>query len=114
MTAPYTVECELELSPSAEGGLREPMPAPTPSLLLVFTVAAEGDDERERQIGAMISVPTALVPGSAPSAQVTFWDDLGRIYATPGAGFRIWYAGRIVGSGRVLAEATDEEGDQPC
>ncbi len=110
---PYAVDCELELSPSAEGGLLEPMPAPTPSLLLIFSVAIENHGQDELQIGAMISGPAALVPGTVTGAQVTFWEDVGRVYATPGTEFRLWYSGRIVGSGRVLSELADETGDPP-
>lgn len=49
----------------------------------------------------MISGPTALVPGTLGKAQLTFWDDIGQIYATPGVAFKLWYAGRTVGFGTV-------------
>jgi hypothetical protein len=106
VSAPYAVHCELELWPSDHNGLNEPMPVPTPSLLLVFTNLDPEETQREVQIGAMISGPPVLVPGTVVEAQLSFWDDIGRIYATPGADFGIWYAGRIVGSGAVVAEIT--------
>lgn len=55
----------------------------------------------------MISGPSALVPGMKGPAQLSFWDDLGRIYATPGSAFRLRYAGRIVGVGTILANEDD-------
>ena len=109
MMAPHTVDCELDLSSSADGGLRRPLPVPTPSLLLMFPNLDPGDSRDDIQIGALINSPAALAPGSLAEARLTFWADLGRIYAVPSAGFRLWYAGRIVGSGRVLKEARDEE-----
>jgi hypothetical protein len=32
---------------------------------------------------------------------LTFWDDIGELYATPGVPFKLSYAGRVVGSGVV-------------
>lgn len=36
--------------------------------------------------------------------QLLFWNDLARIYATPGSEFEVWYA-RTVGRGVVLPES---------
>ncbi len=100
MVSAYTTDCELRLFSSVEGGLRVPMATPTPSLLLVFSDI--GDIQHETQIGAMISGPPSLVPGTMVFAQAMFWDDLGRVLATPGTNFKLWYAGRIVGLGQVI------------
>ncbi|WP_077488763.1 hypothetical protein [Sinomonas mesophila] len=97
----YSVACTLKLSSTPDEGLKVPMPAPTPSLLLVVSHLDPEADQTELQIGAMISGPAALAPGTAVSAQLSFWDDLGRIYATPGTDFKLWYDGRIVGFGTV-------------
>ena len=52
-------------------------------------------------IGAILSGPPALAPGEEFRVTLTFWDDLGRLYATPGETFRLMYAGRDVGAGYV-------------
>ena len=101
MAMPYSVACELTLAATADGGLRAPMPAPTPSLLLVFANLDRESADTEVQIGAMITGPAALVPGTRGKGQLTFWADIGQIYATPGVAFKLWYAGRIVGFGTV-------------
>ncbi|MCA4135649.1 hypothetical protein [Arthrobacter sp. M4] len=49
----------------------------------------------------MISGPNAVIPGTQAKAQLMFWNDIGRIYATPGVAFKLWYDGRIVGFGTV-------------
>ena len=104
MSVPYTVECELRLLPTGEGGFRTPMTAPTPSLLFAFWDVE--DVKQEIQMGAMISGPLILIPGTMVFAQAMFWDDLGRVLATPGTNFKLCYAGRIVGVGRVLRVST--------
>lgn len=86
------------------------MPAPTPSLLLIFE-APDGSANNEVVIGGFISGPPVLAPSEAVAVTITFWDDLGRVYATPGSSFRLRYAGRIVGSGRVLGLTSHEAGD---
>lgn len=103
MNTPYSVGCELELAATADGGLAGPMPTPTPSLLLVFANLDRESADTEVQIGAMISGPTALVPRMRGKAQLTFWADIGQIYATPGVAFKLWYDGRIVGFGTVTS-----------
>jgi hypothetical protein len=86
------------------------MPAPTPSLLLVFD-GPDGGTDNEVVIGGMIAGPSVLAPSDAVLVTITFWDDLGRVYATPGSSFGLRYAGRIVGSGHVLGLAGAEVGD---
>jgi hypothetical protein len=104
----YSVACKLKLLTTADGGLHDPMPAPAPSLLLVFPHLDPDADERELHIGAMISGPATMVPGTEVQAQLSFWADLGSIYATPGTDFKLWYAGRIVGFGIVEAYLPEE------
>lgn len=107
MTSPYAVEAELRLLRSNDGGLAEPMPAPTPSLLLIFP--ANGLVEDEIQLGAMVSGPDMLVPGDHLRVRLSFWDDLGRIHATVGQSFHLRYDGRVIGAGCVTT-AVPEDG----
>lgn len=111
MTA-YRVRARLSLKPASEGGLAQPLPAGTRSLLLRFPA---DDDGRPGEItlGAMLTPRNAaeLIPGSVTDADVLFWADEARIHATAGAPFELWY-GRPVGHGTVT-ELTDELGAQP-
>lgn len=56
------------------------MTAPTPSLLFAFWDVE--DVKQEIQMGAMISGPLILIPGTMVFAQAMFWDDLGRVLMT--------------------------------
>lgn len=96
----HTVEADVTMFPTAENGLAEPMHSPTPSLLLVFR-DLEGLGRDDVQIGAVLSGPPALTPGLEARVTLSFWEDLGRLYATRGEAFRLRYAGRDVGLGRV-------------
>ncbi|WP_157063480.1 hypothetical protein [Luteipulveratus mongoliensis] len=101
---------QIELLPTRDGGLREAMPLPTPSLILVFESLGKGSPA-ELQIGGRIAAPARSSLRAADALQVTieFWDDLGRVYATPGTRFKLWYAGRVVGGGRFRIGANDPE-----
>lgn len=103
-----TFNAEIELLPTAEGGLREPMSLPTTSLLLMFH-SIDDDSPDEVQIGAHIAAPDrgSMAPGDSVHVIVDFWADVGRIYATPGVPFRLWYAGRVVGVGHFESEDGD-------
>lgn len=103
-----TFNAQIDLLPTAEGGLREPMPLPTTSLLLVFE-PLDGDSPDEVQIGARIAAPdrNSMAPGDSIHVVVDFWAEVGRIYATPGVAFRLWYAGRVVGIGRFGSEVRE-------
>lgn len=103
VNTPYSVGCELELAATVDGGLAGPMPTPTPSLLLVFANLDGDSAATEVQIGAMISGPSALVPGTRGKAQLAFWAEIAQIYATPDVAFKLWYDGRIVGFGTVTS-----------
>ena len=103
MTA-HVVRAHLTFAPTDAGGLISPMTSPTPSLILRFPALGEEahgaiDDV---QLGAVVDVHGSLLrPGTSLDGQLTFWSDLGRIYATPGAEFQLSYAGRVVGEGCV-------------
>ncbi|WP_415857358.1 hypothetical protein [Sinomonas sp. G460-2] len=59
------------------------------------------------QIGMLIDTGRDLEPGSQTIAKLSFWAPEGQVFAVQGADFRIWYAGRIVGEGRVLEVIPD-------
>lgn len=82
------------------------MAASSKSLIAVFPPSSTGKDE-DVQLGMLVDPGDELVPGSQTEAIVSFWADEGRIYATRGTDFRIWYAGRTVGEGRVLETLPD-------
>lgn len=111
MTA-YRVLAKLSLKPTSEGGLAQPLPAGTRSLLLRFPA---DDDGRPGVVtlGAMLTPRNAaeLAPGQDTDAEVLFWADEARIHATTGTPFELWY-GRPVGNGTITA-LTDELGGQP-
>ena len=92
---------EIELFSSELGGLKEPMPLPTKSLILVFA-SLDKDSSDDVMIGACISSGDrgSMAPGDQLHAIVEFWAGVGRVYATDETQFKLWYAGRIVGSGR--------------
>jgi hypothetical protein len=81
------------------------MCSPTRSIVLLFpSLRDDGIAEAEVQLGAVMDVgDRSIRPGSGVTALLTFWSDLGRIYATEGSKFRLWYAGRVVGQGGVLS-----------
>ncbi|SRR6266446_5698264 len=103
------VEARVGLLPAESGGLHDPMPTGTRSLMLVFPSLE--DPASEVKIGAVIEVigGPALVPGTEEVPVIMrFWADEAAVYATPGAAFTLWY-GRPVGTGmvtRVADEAT--------
>jgi len=103
-----TFKAEIELFPTPEGGLREPMPLNTTSLLLVFE-SLDDDSPGKVQIGGHIAAAdrSALAAGDRVQVAVDFWADIGAIYATPGVQFKLWYAGRIVGVGMFMPQAND-------
>ena len=105
----HNVAAHLELLACDAGGLTASMQSQTPSLLLIFD-SLDADHPDEVQLGAMIVTPGGLHPGGKTGAVLSFWSEMGRIYATPGITFRLWYAGRIVGTGVVLAE----QGREAC
>ena len=101
----YRVLARLELAPADNGGLVQPLPAGTRSLLLRFPAA--GDDSSEPvTLGAVVTPRGAaeLVPGQVTDADVLFWADEARVHATPGTSFELWY-GRPVGRGAVTGVA---------
>lgn len=107
----HVVEARIGLASASAGGIREPMPSGARSLLLKF--ASLENAEREITIGAVLDTVdrTALEPGSSDVVvHAWFWADAAQVYATPGARFLLWYAGRIVGQGQVL-RVIDEVAD---
>lgn len=79
------------------------MKSPTPSLVLIFD-RDPGGSARDVQVGVLIRRcdATELHPGETAQVHLEFWSDLERSLATPQATFKIWYAGRVVGDGRIL------------
>lgn len=105
--ATYKVSAHVTFASPDMGGLRAAMINPTPSLILLFATLDQesGVLEEDQQLGAVLDVgQTAIQPGWVGPATLSFWSDLGRIYATPGSQFRLWYAGRVVGDGYVIEE----------
>jgi hypothetical protein len=94
--AEFDARASITLFASSDAGLSSPLPAPSKSLLLIF-----GDT----QIGAVIEPLglDVLSPGAQEVPVVLrFWAAaVACELAVPGADFRLWYAGRDVGSGRV-------------
>ncbi|MFV0460782.1 MAG: hypothetical protein ACK5MT_18660 [Actinomycetales bacterium] len=103
----YKVSAHVTFASSDMGGLQAAMINPTPSLILLFATLDQepGASEADQQLGALLDVgQTAVQPGWVGPATLSFWSDLGRIYATAGSRFRLWYAGRVVGDGYVIEE----------
>jgi hypothetical protein len=103
------VEARINMLATASGGLREPLPTGTRSLLAGFP-ALEGPGDV--QIGAVIEVSDGglLTPGTKDvRVRLRFWADDAAIYATPGATFTLWY-GRVVGAGVVERVIDDTAG----
>lgn len=101
----HKARAELHFEPTAGGGLRSEMGNPTPSLILVFPpLSQEEIGQSNVQLGAIVDIGEKTIrPGTTVSALLTFWSELGGIYATQGSSFRLWYAGRIIGEGKVLS-----------
>ncbi len=79
------------------------MPSKGRSLLLKFPSLDSPDEQTT--IGAAIETldGTPLEPGTGGlTVRLNFWADEAQLYATPGAKFSLWYAGRTVGQGEVL------------
>jgi hypothetical protein len=99
----HVVQAIICLAATSDGGLKEPMPAPTPALLLKFT--ALDDPHNQTTVGTYIETldGSDLVPASDKTiVRLSFWADVAQVYAVPGVRFGIWYAGRSVGHGEVL------------
>lgn len=103
--AAHQVSAQLTFASCEMGGLQAAMVNPSPSLILLFKSLDEDPaaTEADQQLGAVVDVGLPdIQPGYTGPATLIFWSDLGRIYATPGTIFRLWYAGRIVGEGHVV------------
>lgn len=95
-----TVSAKIHLAATEDGGLEAPIPSETPSLILIFESLDESVAS-DVSIGALISATENLNPGTSMNVSLTFWDEIGRIYATPGVKFWISYPNRIVGHGII-------------
>jgi hypothetical protein len=96
------LEATITLLPTAEGGYRDPIPAPTQSLILIFgggTVPVG-----HGAIGARIYATDreAFVPGAQDiPVWIEFWAEKEALaLVAEGRDFRLW-AGRVIGSGRI-------------
>lgn len=99
---------ELELLATEDGGLKSSVEEGNRSLIFVFEGLGE-EDEKEARFGAVIErIRTGSgQPGRLTEAELWFWIELAAIYATKRATFDVWYAGRIVGHGRILEIAPE-------
>ena len=98
LSSGHRILADLSLKPTTEGGLREPLPSGTPSLIFEFCV-----QNGKTQLGARIGTASGepLRPGEEViGAGVDFWADEARIYATEGQQFELWY-GKGIGHGVV-------------
>jgi len=88
----------LTLLSTSEGGLENPVPTGSPSLLFTFQ-----SDGGEVQVGGSLHVESGdhLDPGQTAAVVLDFWYDEGVTYASPGVEFGVWQ-GRTVGRGRVI------------
>ena len=104
------IAARIALLPAAEGGLLTPMKSPTPSLVLIFE-SEPGNRESNVQVGVLIRRrdATELHPGDRAEVDLEFWSEIERSLAAPRAGFKIWYAGRVVGEGEVLDSSSADE-----
>ena len=69
---------------------------------VMFRFPEAGRYENGDMFGAVIDEVTEQPDGQL-LVQLWFWNDLARIYVTPGARFEIWY-GHTAGEGLVLPE----------
>lgn len=90
----------VSLYSEQDGGVTAPLPAQTKSLVLVPDAGG----------GTMVGVLVATVDGASLHAAdsnvqvvLRFWTDEGAQLATTGTSFCLWYAGRIVGEGLIVA-----------
>lgn len=67
---------------------------------VMFRFPEAGEHEDGDMFGAIIEELDVRADGLL-HAHLLFWNDLARIYVTPGARFEVWY-GRTVGDGVVL------------
>ena len=102
-----TALARLTLFGTAAGGLEEPLPSGTRSLLLRFESGVM--DAPTVTFGAVVTptVVDSLVPGDeAVIAELTFWMDEAEIFVVAGSTFEIWY-GQVIGSGTILEVRRD-------
>src|SRR5260370_29273412 len=99
------VEARVGLLPAESGGLHDPMPTGTRSLMLVFPSLE--DPASEVKIGAVIEVigGPALVPGTGEGPGVMrLLAAEAQVYVPPGASVTLWYC-RCVWTGVVTPGA---------
>ena len=107
----HVAEARITVAPASAGGPRFSMPSGGRSLLLKFSSLE--DPDQQITMGAAIDTldGTALKPGiDGVLVRLWFWADEAQVYATPGARFVLWYAGRAVGHGEVV-RVVDEVAD---
>lgn len=94
----------VEFMTPTQGGLVSPMQSPTRSLVLIF--ASLNGERGGTQVGVLLTNIDGDVihPGERYTLSLRFWVESNRVHATDGAGFAVWYAGRIVGHGEVLPD----------
>ncbi len=113
----YRVKAMLRLASTEDGGLIYPQPSGTKSILLQFP-SVDDANPGPVMLGAVLTPQNGgqVAPGQVTEADVLFWNDEARIYATTDASFDLWY-GRTVGHGTVISVVDDlngeSAGDQP-
>lgn len=104
----HRVAVEIELRSSDSGGLRSPVHSGNRSLLYYFEGLGPDDEDRVA-FGAIVdNILRGGSPGETILGELWFWVELAAVYATRGAKFDVWYAGRMVGHGTVLKTLPDE------
>ena len=104
----HVAEARINMAPASAAGPQFSMPSGGRSLLLKFS--SLDDPDQQTTIGAAIDTldGTAIEPGiDGVVVRLWFWADEAQVYATPGAKFVLWYAGRAVGQGEVLRIADE-------
>jgi hypothetical protein len=71
---------------------------------VMFRFPEAGEHEDGDMFGAVIE-DVGEQPDGFVQVCLRFWNDLARIYVTPGAKFEVWYA-RTLGEGVVLPQST--------
>lgn len=93
----------IDMYESPAGGLVEPLPSPSQSLIL--RIHGNNLDDESVDLGVRITTLSGepISPGTSGLAvALDFWSDLADVYVVPSTAFTLRYPSRVVGDGRVL------------